>query len=209
MKVLELFAGTRSIGKAFEKRGHEVYSIDWDRNMSNIDLYADISKLKAEDILAKFGKPDVVWASPDCTTYSIAGISHHREKDEETGELKPISEYAKFCDETNQNVLKLIKELEPRYYFIENPRGRPKKDVIHAGNTEIHNNVLPIRRYQNEAHRHLDKSPKPKIQITMQKRRPMPRTGTKRKQDRNPRIEKQSHESSNTGRIMQPHRRHL
>ena len=209
MKVLELFAGTRSIGKAFEKRGHEVYSIDWDRNMSNIDLYADISKLKAEDILAKFGKPDVVWASPDCTTYSIAGISHHREKDEETGELKPVSEYAKFCDETNQNVLKLLNELEPRYYFIENPRGRPKKDVIHAGNTEIHNNVLSIRRYQNEAHRHLDKSPRSKIQITMQKRRPMPRTGTKRKQDRNPRIEKQSHESSNTGRIMQPHRRHL
>jgi hypothetical protein len=58
MKVLELFAGTRSIGKAFEKHGHEVFSVDWDKRFENIDLYCDISKLTSNEILEKFGKPD-------------------------------------------------------------------------------------------------------------------------------------------------------
>ena len=127
MKVLELFAGTRSIGKAFEERGHEVFSIDWDKSFENIDLYADIGELTAEDILQKFGKPDVIWASPDCTTFSIAAISHHRRKNPETGNLDPVSDYAKKCDIIDQNVLKLIEELKPKYWFIENPRGGMRK----------------------------------------------------------------------------------
>ena len=127
MKILELFAGTRSIGKAFEERGHEVFSVEWDKNFENINLQADIGTLTAEDILEKFGKPDVIWASPDCTSYSVAGISHHRRKNVETGSLDPISDYAKFCDEVNKNVLKLIEELQPKYYFIENPRGGLRK----------------------------------------------------------------------------------
>lgn len=127
MKVLELFAGTRSIGKAFEQRGHEVYSIDWDKDFENINWYADISKVTAQDILERFGQPDVIWASPDCTSYSVAGISHHRRKNPITGNLDPISEYAKFCDETNAHVVELIKELNPKYWFIENPRGGMRK----------------------------------------------------------------------------------
>lgn len=128
MKVLELFAGTRSIGKSFERGGggHEVFSIEWDKRFENIDLYADIGRITADDILKNFGRPDVIWASPDCTTYSIAAISHHRRK-EDDGNLAPVSEYAKFCDGVNQHVLKLIRELNPQYWFIENPRGGLRK----------------------------------------------------------------------------------
>ena len=127
MKVLELFAGTRSIGKAFEKHGHEVYSIEWDKNFENIDWYEDISKITAQDIIDRFGHPDVIWASPDCATFSIAAISHHRRKNPETGNLDPISDYAKFCDKVDQHVLQLIEELQPKYWFIENPRGGLRK----------------------------------------------------------------------------------
>lgn len=127
MKVLELFAGTRSIGKAFEARGHEVFSVEWNKDFKNIDLYADISKVTAEEILEKFGRPDVVWASFDCTTYSIAGISHHRTKNPMTGNLDPVSDYAKFCDNCNQHVLELIEQLKPKFYFMENPRGGLRK----------------------------------------------------------------------------------
>ncbi len=59
LKILELFAGTRSIGKAFETRGHEVFSVEWNKDFKNIDLYEDISKITANDILKKFG-----WSAP-------------------------------------------------------------------------------------------------------------------------------------------------
>ena len=133
MKVLELFAGTRSIGKAFEARGHEVYSIEWDKRFDNIDLYADIGQISSNDIIDEFGKPDVIWASPDCTTYSIAAVSHHRKKNLKTGNLDAVSDYAKFCDSVNKHVLQLIKELEPKYWFIENPRGGMRKMCFMQG----------------------------------------------------------------------------
>ena len=117
MKVLELFAGTRSIGRAFEKRGHDVFSVEWDKKHPNIDLYCDIGKLEAGEILEKFGRPDVCWLSPDCSSYSVMAISHHRNG------IEPKTEYAKFCDAVNSHCMDLLRELKPRYYFIENPAG--------------------------------------------------------------------------------------
>lgn len=127
MLILELFAGTRSIGKAFEKQGHKVFSVDWDKTFKDIDCYADISKLSASDVISMLGRrPDIIWASPDCTTYSVAGIGHHRKKGK-NNELLPQTDYARFCDESNVHLIKLIKDLKPKAYFIENPRGGLRK----------------------------------------------------------------------------------
>ena len=74
----------------------------------------------------------MIWASPDCSSYSIAAISHHRKR-EENGNLAPVSEYAKFCDRVNQHTLNLIMTLSPKYWFIENPRGGMRKmDFMHG-----------------------------------------------------------------------------
>ena len=127
MKILELFAGTKSISKVFDKRGHETFTVDFNPVFEpDLYLYIDISQLTAEMVLEKFGQPDVIWLSPDCKTYSVAAISHHRIR-EENGNLAPKSDYAKFCDNVNQHALNLVKELNPKLWFIENPRGGMRK----------------------------------------------------------------------------------
>lgn len=126
MKVLELFCGTKSISKAFAARGHEVYTVDWEKGFEPT-LCADVGTLTAEQIIELCGGvPDVIWASPDCTTYSVAAISYHRKR-EANGNLKAVTEYAKLCDWINEHVVDLIHELHPRYWFIENPRGAMRK----------------------------------------------------------------------------------
>lgn len=90
--MVELFCGTKSMSKAFAAAGYEVYTVDWNSEFEPT-LCADIGTLTAEDILELCGGyPDVIHASPDCTTYSIAAISHHRKKDPATGNLEPVSD---------------------------------------------------------------------------------------------------------------------
>lgn len=126
MKVLELFCGTKSISSAFAERGHEVYTVDWDSKFAP-DLVADVETLTVEQIEELCGgTPDIIWASPDCTTYSVAAISKHRRKQAD-GSLAPITEYAAKCDMVNKNVISLISGLSPKYWFIENPRGALRK----------------------------------------------------------------------------------
>ena len=90
-------------------------------------MHIDIGELTADMILEIFGVPDVVWVGTDCTSFSMAGISHHRRKNTETGNLDPVSDYAKKCDKVNVHVKELIKELNPRIQIWENPRGGLRK----------------------------------------------------------------------------------
>ena len=118
LNVLELFSGSRCIGSEAERQGHNVCSVDW-TDYPNTDLVMDIGKIQMRD-LPFF--PDMIWASPDCTTYSIAACSTHR-----TNTKEPKSEYAIKCDTVNQHwigMMKALLEMNPTMvFFIENPRG--------------------------------------------------------------------------------------
>lgn len=121
MKVLELFSGTECISNEFRRRGSDCFTIDWNEDFPS-SMHCDIGKLKITDLPEEFRHPDVVFIAPDCRTYSLAAISKHRRKNTDTGNLDPITDDAKNCDEVNQHVLELLKELNPKVWWIENPR---------------------------------------------------------------------------------------
>jgi len=117
VNVLELFAGSRSFGSVAEKRGHNVFSVDW-KQFDGIDLVIDIEHL--EESMLPF-IPDVVIDGRPCTTFSMAAISHHRYEDG-----TPKTDFAAKCDKMNIKLNNLYKKWDCIYY-IENPRAMLRK----------------------------------------------------------------------------------
>lgn len=118
MNVLELFAGSRSIGKASEDLGHNVFSSDIN-SFEGIDYAVDILDF---DINKVPFKPDLIWASPPCTFFSVASIGKHWNKDH-----TPKTENAKLGMKIIQKTLEIINVFKPKYFYIENPRGKLRK----------------------------------------------------------------------------------
>ena len=122
MKVLELFAGSRSFSKVAEEMGMETFTTDI-KDFDNIDYVVDI--LDFVPMKVPF-EPDIIWASPPCTYFSVASIGKHWYKDH-----TPKTEQAKLGVKIIKCTLDIIKYFKPKYFFIENPRGKLRKlDVI-------------------------------------------------------------------------------
>ena len=128
MKVLELFAGSRSFSKVAEKFGFETYTTDIEP-FEGIDQVCNIFDFDVHKMLVLFGEPDIIWASPPCTTFRVASISSHWTGGK--GAYIPKTEASKLGQQIVSETISLISELAPKYFYIENPRGVLRKlDVI-------------------------------------------------------------------------------
>ena len=135
MKVLELFAGSRSIGKVCDELEFRCFSSDW-TPFDGIDYAVDI---RAFDLNKVPFIPDVIWASPPCTTFSVASIGKHWHTNR-----RPKSNEALMGLEILKSTINIINqymELNPNLiWYVENPRGMMRKmelwnDIFHTRNT--------------------------------------------------------------------------
>ena len=126
MQILELFAGSRSIGKVADRLSFETYSSDIEQ-FGGIDYVTDIMEFDVSKIPFK---PDIIWASCPCTAFSVAAIGKNWTKDGDN--YIPKNPRAEFGLKLVQKTLEIIEHFKPTYFFIENPRGMLRKMPIMA-----------------------------------------------------------------------------
>jgi hypothetical protein len=135
-KLLELFCGTKSVGNVFEKNGYEVTSLDYN---------AKFNATHTEDILTWDYKQyqsnyfDVIWASPDCTTWSLASGGKYRLKTEIYGRNNQHQDKATLGNNMILRLIEILKYFNCKVWFIENPKALlrhfpPFKDFIEETN---------------------------------------------------------------------------
>jgi site-specific DNA-cytosine methylase len=120
MKLLDLFCGTKSVSKEFADVGYETVTLDFNPKFE---------ATHTEDINAWDYKQyppyyfDVIWASPDCTTWSLASGGKYRTKQNIYGLPNEHLGRAVVSNEMVLRVIEIIKYFCPAAWFIENPRG--------------------------------------------------------------------------------------
>lgn len=122
MLVLELFAGSRSMGKAAEELGMRVHSSDL-TPYHGIDTVGNLLHIPIQHWVDM--APDVIHASPPCTSFSVASIGHHWTGGKGAYEPKTTGAYIGLA--LLHRTLEIIEACKPKVWFMENPRGLMRK----------------------------------------------------------------------------------
>ena len=119
MKVLELFSGTKSIGKVCDQLGWDSVSVDM---ILPADHQCDIMNFDYK----QYPKDefDIVWASPPCTAYSnLQSCWLGRKKKDGIIYTKEIMESDMIdADMIVKKTLEIIDYFDCEYWFMENPQ---------------------------------------------------------------------------------------
>ena len=121
MNVLELFAGTKSFSKVAYQLGDNVFTSDIDPQF-NTDYTIGVEQFDTSKVPFKV---DVIWASPPCETFSVASLGYHWTGGK--GAYIPKTQSCLDGIERVKRTIKIIEELNPKYWIIENPRGVLRK----------------------------------------------------------------------------------
>ena len=130
IRVLELFAGTGSVGKVCRKKGYEVISLD----LQGADINVNIMDW---DYTAAFpvGHFDIIWGSPPCHSFSnLRRCWIGRKLKEHNGavcsaELLDEDMYRKGLP-ILRRTQEIIDYFKPKYWFMENPQTGRMKDFL-------------------------------------------------------------------------------
>ena len=124
MIIYDFFAGTGSATQAFHDAGHTVIKIELDEQFAADER--DILSISADYLVSRYGQPDFVWASPPCTTFSVASCGTYW-----TPDGKPKNEKAIAGLKMIEHTIALIRQLKPtKGFIIENPRGMLRKQSM-------------------------------------------------------------------------------
>lgn len=119
-RLLELFCGTKSVGSIFETAGYEVVSLDYNKKFNathSVDILTwDYTQYPCDYF-------DVIWGSPDCTTFSLASGGKYRTKEMIYGKGNEFQERATLGNNMILKVIEILKYFKCKAWFIENPRG--------------------------------------------------------------------------------------
>ena len=122
MKTVELFCGTKSFSKVANLLGHSTFTVDNNPEFEP-DVCCDILNLK---LTSEFNEVDVLWASPPCTSFSVASIGSSW-----IGNYHPKRVETALGMAYVLKTLEIIKEIQKKnpnlIWFIENPRGVLRK----------------------------------------------------------------------------------
>jgi len=124
MIIYDFFSGTGSSTKAFEDAGHTIIRVELDPYFEAEER--DILSLTADSLIAKYGQPDFIWASPPCQKFSVASLWKYWAKGPNGSIPKHPAVFEAIA--LIKHTINLMDELKPIYgWLMENPRGMLRK----------------------------------------------------------------------------------